>query len=203
LGQVDGTSSESALAVLERAGQRFKTLTALCADFRQVIEVRLLGETKRSSGRLCQQLPNLFMMDFDDPEGDLIVADGEFLWIYYPSTDENQVFKADLAGGTAGIDFHREFLENPGAKYDAVHEGEEVADGSVLQKIAIVPTQAASYERAWVWIDDLTGLIHRMWLEEENGSLRRLDLSRLEVDPVLDPSVFVFTPPEGAAILQR
>jgi outer membrane lipoprotein-sorting protein len=78
-----------------------------------------------------------------------------------------------------------------------------MVDGLALEKIAVQPTSPASYERAWVWIDDATGLIHRVVLEEENGSVRRIDLSAIEVDPSLDPDLFAFTPPAGAAILQR
>jgi outer membrane lipoprotein carrier protein len=200
-----GTAQDSStgLEVMERAGARYRGIQALCADFRQVIDVRLLGEIKHSHGRMCQQPPNLFLMDFTEPEGDLVVADGESLWIYYPSTDPKQVFRAELAGGSAGLDFHREFLSEPGKRYTAVHEGSEMVDGLALEKIAVQPTSPASYERAWVWIDDATGLIHRVVLEEENGSVRRIDLSAIEVDPSLDPDLFAFTPPAGAAILQR
>ena len=54
-----------------------------------------------------------------------------------------------------------------------------------------------------VWIDDDSGLIHRVRIEEENGSVRHLDLSNLEVNPKLDPELFTFTPPPGASVLER
>ena len=168
-----------------------------------MIEVVLLGETKASRGRMCQQPPNHFFMEFSDPEGDRVVADGEFLWVYYPSTDENQVFKAELAGGSGGLDFHREFLADPGVKYTATHRSTEVADGVTLHEIGIVPNGAASYRRATVWIDEGEAMIRKVVLEEENGSIRTVALSRLELDPVVDPARFTFTPPPGANVLER
>lgn len=192
-----------ALAVLQRAGDRYRALDGLCADFQQVIEVRLLGETKNSRGRMCQEPPNHFFMEFTEPAGDRIVADGEFLWAYYPSTDAKQVFKAELAGGSGGLDFYREFLAEPGVKYDATYRTREVQDGRTLHEIGIVPKGPASYRRATVWIDDASALIRKVVIEEENNSVRTVTLSDLEVDPVIDPARFTFTPPAGANVLAR
>lgn len=194
---------EDALAVLERAAERYGALGGLCAEFRQVIEVRLLGETKHSRGHLCQEPPNYFFMEFSEPEGDRIVADGRFLWAYYPSTDAQQVFKAELAAGSGGLDFHREFLEDPGAKYRATHRGTVVSDGRTFHEIGIVPTVPASYRRATVWIDEAESLIRKVVLEEENGSVRTIELSALEPDPDIDPARFSFAPPPGTHVLQR
>jgi outer membrane lipoprotein-sorting protein len=194
---------ERALAVLERAGARYAELSGLCADFDQVIEVRLLGETKHSRGRLCQQPPNHFFMEFAEPAGDHIVADGEFLWVYYPSTDDRQVFKAALAGGTGGLDFHREFLAEPGVKYDATYQGRGTLGSIDVHEIGIVPRGAASYQRATVWISEESAMIRKVVLEEENGSVRTVELSALDVDPTVDPARFTFTPPPGAQVLER
>jgi len=202
-GQSASSSDAQALEVLERAGARYAAVKGLCADFEQVIEVTLLGETKHSRGRMCQQQPNLFLMDFTEPAGDLVVADGESLWIYYPSTDDKQVFRQALGSGGGGLDFHREFLADPGVKYVATYQAREVAGGQVLHVIGIVPNAPASYERARVWIDEASGLIHRVILEEENGSIRNVALSNLDVNPVLDPALFSFTPPPGANVLER
>lgn len=199
-GPADG---QDALAILERAGERYAALHGLCADFRQVIEVRLLGETKRSGGRMCQQPPDRFLMDFSDPEGDLVVADGESLWIYYPSTDEKQVFRSALDAVGRRFDFYQEFLADPGEKYEPTYVSRESAASGTLHVIGIVPTQPTSYDRAQLWIDDASGLIHRVRIEEENGSVRHLELTNLDVNPELDPGLFTFAPPPGASVLER
>ena len=201
-GQSTSSSDPQALEVLERAGARYAAVSGLCADFEQVIEVTLLGETKHSRGRMCQQPPNLFLMDFTEPAGDLVVADGESLWIYYPSTDDKQVFRQALGSG-GNLDFHREFLADPGVKYQATYEAQETSGDAVLHVIAIVPNAPASYELARIWVDEASGLIHRVILEEENGSIRNVALSNLDVNPVLDRALFSFTPPPGANVLER
>ena len=68
-----------ALRALEAAAERYRNVRALCADFDQVMEVRLLGRTIESAGRVCQRRPNLLSMRFSDPDGDLVVSDGDRL----------------------------------------------------------------------------------------------------------------------------
>ena len=68
---------ERAYQVLESADERYQALSTLCARFHQEIEVTLLGETRTGEGRLCRRQPAEFSMRFSDPEGDLVVVDGE------------------------------------------------------------------------------------------------------------------------------
>ena len=103
-----------ALTIMEEAGARYRSINAFCADFRQKLEVPLLGETHDSRGRLCQAEPDLFAMRWTEPEGDVVVADGDYFWVYYPSADPRQVLQFAMEVRPGGLDFHREFLEHPG-----------------------------------------------------------------------------------------
>ena len=114
----------SALALMEEAGARYLEIRGFCANFEQILSVPLLGETTNSKGSLCQESPNLFAMRFSDPEGDVLVADGESFWVYYPSSDPRQVLQFDMEVRPGGVDFHREFLEAPGEKYDLEYLGD-------------------------------------------------------------------------------
>ena len=99
---------------MEEAGARYEEVNSFCAEFQQVLSVPLLDETTRSQGSLCQERPNLFAMRFSDPEGDLLVADGECFWVYYPSSDPRQVIQFEMDSRPGGVDFHREFLSPRG-----------------------------------------------------------------------------------------
>ena len=61
-------AGQSALGALDAAADRFREIQALCAEFDQVLEVRLLRRTIESHGRLCQERPNRFAMRFAEPE---------------------------------------------------------------------------------------------------------------------------------------
>lgn len=191
------------MQVLRAAAQRYDSLHALCARFRQVRRVPLLNQVTESAGRLCHRDPNLFVMDFSDPEGDIVVGDGRYLWIYYPSMDSSQVFQQPLGEGGGRFDFHREFLANPGSKYAPEYLRADSVEGHATDVIRLVPRAPTSYREARVWIDTDRHLIRRVVITEENDSVREVTLSDLRLNPELPAGMFEFTPPEGATIIRR
>lgn len=200
-----GASAQEAraLEVLEAAEARYESFTSLCADFRQVLEVPLLDQETASRGRICQKQPDLFLMRFEEPEGDVVVADGEWLWIYYPSMDPGQVIRSPLAASGGRFDFHREFLADPGEKYAASWTGRESVDGRETDVIRLVPRDDSAYRSARVWIDRRSRMLLRVEIEHENGSVRRVRLSGQQVNPSLADSLFRFSPPSGAQVITR
>jgi len=199
--EAPATPADDAIAVIERAGARYQQAGAVCADFVQELVVPLLGEKRTSRGLLCQQRPNLFTMRFTDPDGDRIVADGQYLWHYTPSTDRGQVVRIPLAAGAHGaLDFHREFLENPAEKYVTRLEGQETVAGNATHRILLRPRQPSGYREAVLWIDVRSSLVRRVEIREENGSVKTITLSSIELGATPPTDAFRFTPPPGTQI---
>jgi outer membrane lipoprotein carrier protein len=194
---------EAVLPILERASSRYEELDGLCADFTQRLEVPLLDQVVESAGVLCQRDPNLFAMDFREPAGDRIVADGQFLWIYSPSTQPGQVIRQTMAAGTESIDFHREFLEDPGVKYAPELLGAERVGEWTTHRVRLIPTTRSAYRSAEVWLDAEESWIRRIRIEDDSGSVRWIDLVALDLDPPVDRSVFTFEPPDGVLVIRR
>lgn len=193
--------ADEALRLLEAAADRFSGVDAVCADFVQEIRVPLLGEERTSRGRLCQRRPNLFRMDFLDPEGDRVVADGRHFWLYYPSMSPGQVVRLPVDPERGGLDFFREFLGDPAATYQVGAGENEQVGGFATLRIPLEPTSPRGYRRATVWIDRDSRMIRQIEVEEENGSVRRVTLSDLRVDPPLAADHFEFAPPAGVTVI--
>lgn len=193
-----------AATLMEEAGTRYRALEGFCAAFRQTLVVPLLDQVTDSRGRLCQEKPNLFAMRFTEPEGDAIVADGEWFWVYYPSSDPRQVLQFAMGDHPGGMDFHGEFLDSPQEKYTMSYLGREILDGqSSTHVVSLVPLEAAGFERARLWLDAESFLILQARIEMENGSVRTVLLSDVQVDPSPDPDRYRFTPPPGAQVIRR
>ena len=192
--------NDPALRALEGAAAHYRDVNAMCADFEQVIEVRLVRRTVESEGRVCQQRPNLFSMRFTDPEGDMVISDGANFWVYYPSIDEEQVMRQPVAESPGRHDFFREFLEDPASKYAAQDGGTEVVKGRECRVVSLAPRAGASYRGARLWLDVESHTIRRLELHEENGNLRTVTLSAVDLSPTLDPGLFTFEVPEGARV---
>ena len=109
-------AQQDGLAALEEASARYGRATSVCADFVQLRAVPLLRQEVTQRGRLCSADPNLFAMRFTDPEGNVIVSDGATQWIYRPSDNPNQVFRARIGPETGGQDFYRRALGEPGCQ---------------------------------------------------------------------------------------
>jgi outer membrane lipoprotein-sorting protein len=188
-------------AVLESAGLDYQKRSAgLCADFRQTLTVPLLGEARSGRGRLCSRPPGYFAMRFSEPAGDLLVADGTWFWAYTPSTDRKQVIKWRLNQGPRGVDFYREFLDQPRKKYRAEYKGRETVDGKATHRIVVTPLAAAPYRSADLWIDVNGAALRQIQIREENGSVRTVTLGATGAPTA---SAFTFTPPAGTQVFTR
>jgi len=190
-----------AIEIIRGAAERYRRTDGVCADFTQHLVTPLLGDERTGEGRVCQARPNRFAMRFTRPDGDRIVVDGSWVWIYYPSLDEKQVVRVPVSAQRGGHDFYREFLEDPESKYEVAYEGEETVGGHPTHRLRLLPKGGASYRVAVLWIDRGTPALRQIRLEEENGNVRTLTLR--DIDFASDPNGewFVFTPPPGAQVI--
>ncbi len=194
-------AGQSAMDAMDAASRRYRDIRTLCADFDQNMDVRLLRRTIYSEGRLCQERPNRFSMRFSDPDGDLVVSDGENFWVYYPSLNADQVVRYPLERRPGGYDFFREFLADPSAKYEATDGGIEDVGGKSCRVVELTPLADAAYRRARVWLDPVTDLICRVEIHQENSTVRTLTLRGIRINPILDAREFAFAVPEGARVV--
>jgi len=202
---LDGQDGQ-AHQVLYAASDRYYGVETLCARFHQMVELTLLRQTVSSEGRVCLRQPDRFSMRFTDPEGDLVVVDGEFAWTFYPSQDDRQVmrFSAERAGG--GFNFFENLLEDPRGRFEAAHEGREPMGEGMSHKVTLTPREAvglrpAGFRSAVVWFDVESYLITAVDIHDTNESIRKLRFSDIKVDIELPDELFRFVPPEGARVM--
>ncbi len=197
------SAQESGVQALEAAAARYAGIQTICADFDQLLQNPLLGDENESAGRLCQRRPNLFRMDFSDPEGDEVVADGRHFWIFYRSLNPDQVIRTPLNPERGGMDFFREFLSDPTTRYEIETQGQESIDGFLTWRLGLLPRTARGLRSATVWVDPQARLIRRVEVVDENGMVRRVDLSDIVLDPQLATDFFEFELPDGVAVVSH
>lgn len=196
-----GLVAQDAASVLAAAEAHYAPVVTLCADFVQHRSIPLLREEQTGRGRLCQARPDRFAMRFTEPAGDVVVVDGTSVWLYWPSSDPVQVVKFPVGDAPGGFDLHREFLSDPATKYGAEYVGRETLDGQAVHRIRLRPLRPTSYQVATVWIEVGTPRLRQVRLEEENGSVRTITLSNIQVGATAPAGWFTFTPPPGAQII--
>jgi outer membrane lipoprotein carrier protein len=195
-------ADDPATSVLLRAERAYESVRTLQADFVQDLTVPLLESTQRSRGEIFHRKPDLFLMRFSDPAGDVVVADGRHLWLYYPSSDPKQVVRTSM--GQAGrLDLQREFLSNPTERFVATLDGAESVAGRPARALTLIPRGQSPYRKVRIWIDDQDALARRFEITENNEAVRVVELRNLRVNVLLEETLFTFVPPAGAEIFDQ
>jgi len=193
-----------AATILRRASAAYAKVNTMAAEFTQRLQNRLLRTDARSRGRLYQRHPDRFLMRFEEPAGDVIVSDGRYFWVYYPSVDSLQVMRAPAgAQGSRGVDLRSQFIGDPIERFDATLDGREAVGGRDAHVLTLVPKQPQGYQRLRIWVDERDHLVRRFEITEENGNVRLIELHDLEINRPLDEELFRFTPPPNARIVER
>lgn len=207
VGQSCGSSccSGDVRTLLGRAEVRYDSLHSLRAAFQQTIDVPLLEKSRTGHGTWYQEGRARFRMDFVEPAGDLIVADGTHLWLYYPSTNPGQVVRTTLEGdptGVAMVDLEGRIFREARSGYDAKLAGTETIDGVMTCRVLLTPQDSASttYRKVRVWVGAKDLLVRRFEITEENQTVRTVTLSHLRPGVPIPDSLFRFTPPPGVDV---
>lgn len=195
-------TSNDAAAILRRASAAYEDVRTMRASFVMNREIPALRQTITSRGTLYQQSPDRIALQFTDPDGDVILSDGQYFWVYYPSVNADQVIRSPAAAGSrSGVDLQAQFVGNPVDRFEATLHGTESVGGRQTNVLTLVPRQRAEYRSLKVWLDTRDSLARRFEIVEHNGSMRRFDLNDLRTNVTIPASTFQFTPPPGARII--
>ena len=195
------TAQSDADAVLDRAVAAFQRVATLRADFTQSVNDPMIGTSESSRWEFVQQRPNKFAMRFRHPAGDLILSDGQTLWVYLPSTTPNQVVRTTVARGQSP-DVIAEFLDRPRERFTIAYVKEDAVGRRAADVLAFAPKgQNSAYQKVLVWIDRQDNLPHQAEITEASGAVRRITFDRLQVNGAVRASEFAFTPPAGARVV--
>jgi outer membrane lipoprotein carrier protein len=192
-------------AAIDRAIGAWKNVTAISGTFEQTLYNPLMRITTTARGTFAQQQPNRISIRFTDPSGDAIVADGKNLWVFLQQATPGQVLKTPISDRMASPIDIGQFLDAPVSKYDIVARGADSVGSRGAQTIALTPKKGvdAPFTKATVWIDDADGMIRQFEVTESSGLVRRIRLTKLNVNPTIAASEFRFTIPKGVRVVER
>ncbi len=196
-------ADSAAIALLERTTESYRSARTLRAEFTQTMTNPRTGNVMRSAGEFLQRGTQQFAFIFTDPPEDRIVADGELIWLYLPSTAKGQVLKMPRAAG-GGLDLASSILRDPRRRYIVVARPDTTIDGRAVRAIQLTPrTPDAVFTRATLWIDPANALIRAAEFTEPSGLRRALTFTRVRTGVSLPAASFLFTPPPGVRVIDQ
>lgn len=186
-------------AVAPRLEAFLAEIRTLRARFVQEIVDEAGAPVQRSSGTVAVLRPGRFRWDYREPYRQLIVADGERLWIY--DEDLAQVTVRPQAEALTRTPLQI-LTERAGRALEGFRL-RELGLREGLEWVELRPAGdggEADFERILVGFDGPR--LARMELVDAFGQTVRLRFEAVERNPRLDPSLFRFEPPSGVDVVR-
>ena len=165
------------------------------ADFTQTVADKSGRVTQQASGKMAFARPGKFRWDYSAPYEQVIVGDGDKLWLY--DTDLNQVTVKPLGDVIAGTPAALLAGDNAIEKYFSLKDAGE-RDG--LEWLEATPkNKDTTFQRIRMGFKG--DVLMQMELYDFFGQRTTLKLSHIVRNPAIAPSRFKFTPPKGADVI--
>ena len=172
-----------------------KDLKTLEADFQQSLYDENLYQLEESRGAFQLSRPDRFRWDYRQPEAQLIVADGEKVWIY--DRDLSQVTVRALGNALGATPAMLLSSDRP---VDENFEMTELKPSGGLEWIGLKPRLSdTGFAHIRLGLDG--NVLRLMELIDNFGQLTRIEFKNIRRNPRISPRAFEFEPPQGVDII--
>jgi len=180
---------------LDRFQTYVRTTQAARADFDQKVYDRTGKLVQESKGNFAFLRPGRFRWTYAKPNPQLIVGDGERVWIYDEDLKQVTVRRLAKALGSSPA-----ALLAGAADIEKAFDLSDAGDKDGLAWVEAKPREKeAGFERVRLGLG-VSG-VEAMDLVDHFGQTTRLRFSSIQRNPKIDGSEFRFTPPKGADVL--
>jgi outer membrane lipoprotein carrier protein len=188
-------------AIVARADRALASISTLQADFVQRAVNPILEKTEIGHGTLYYRAPGKYRIEYVYPKGDVVVDDGEWVWIYLPSSQPGQVIRqpADGSGGANPLTYLRDLR----SMYDVAEAGSEAISGEVSDHLRLEPrTDDAPFTAVDVWVGRSTGLLRQVRTRTDDGVEKSYTFTSVRRGATVPDSRFRFSPPAGVEVYE-
>ena len=192
--------AQSPEETLERAARTYQGLSSFSADFWQVIEDPMIGNY-RSRGRIMQLADGRLSLRFTDPAGEMIVLDGQNVWMYLPSTEPGQVRKIPMSSLPDYFN-PRSLLDRPARRFNATAARRDQINGRPAEVVVLTPKDPElPFSEVTLWVDRQDGLPRRLQFKERSGATRTFTFADVQTNQRIPERTFTFEVPAGVRIV--
>ena len=196
--------------IVSKLQRKYESTKTIVTKFQQENHLRSLGRTTRSTGRLSLRKPGQIRAEYTTPETQLVVSNGESLWIYTPRLKQVIVSQLKGSGATslpllflAGKgNLRREFsvtLEDEGI----VPRNSGVWKAGQPHRLSFKPLKASPAFRAmWVEADPVNFQITGIEYIDSLGNKTKIRFTDMNENAAVDSNLFEFKMPPGVDVLK-
>jgi outer membrane lipoprotein carrier protein len=183
--------------ILKELEKRY-TASQFSADFLQQSTIKSMEITDFASGRLYVRYPGMMRWEYEKPEPQVIITDGQKLWIFRPLDNQVMIGNAPVF-----------FRDGKGASFLSdirlVRQKFTITlhspQGEYLYELRMVPREKTlNISQIRLYVVPHTFTISRIVTQDDYGDDTRIDIVNTQFNVELDPALFKFDIPKGADV---
>lgn len=198
----DYDANQDPETIARAADAALESLRSLGAEFTQDVVNPILERTSTGRGTLLYKAPDRFRIAYSDPAGDVVVNDGDHVWIFLPSSQPGQVIRQP--SDESGVQNPLTYLRDLRRHFEATHAGRERILGHPADHLAMTPrTDRAPFTRLDVWVDAATKLPRQVRTTTADEVVTTYTFRTFQRNVDLADRLFTFAPPQGVEVFDQ
>jgi outer membrane lipoprotein carrier protein len=188
--------------ILDRVENKY-TDSEFSADFIQKSFLKAMDIIDQASGKVYIKYPGKMRWEYEKPDRQIFITDGEKLWVYRPDDNQVQVGKApSFFKSGKGASFLSD-ISLVRQKFDiSLKKGKQDEDDPFYYLKLIPREKTLDITEILLMVSKQTFNVAQIITIDLYGDENRIDLLNFAFGVNLDDSLFSFSIPEGADVLQ-
>lgn len=186
--------------IVQKVQERYDNTRDFSAKVTQEMTIASLGRTTSAQGTVAFKKPGKMRWELDHDAPQVIVADGNTLWLYQPK--EHQVIKAPFDAAFRSST-PISFLTGVGRiaqDFDVTLDGTS-ADGKLVYLMLVPRRDSTSVGKFGLTVASDSGEIRRAEIFDPLGNVSRLQFTDIRRNQDLPDKDFVFEVPAGVDVI--
>jgi outer membrane lipoprotein carrier protein len=199
--KLEDSAELSASEIVGRVQARYDQTATLSGRFVQEVSLGATGRVIRSGGTLQFHKPGRMRWEYEGPDPQILIADGETLWIYQPA--DAQVLRAPLAQAFASSTPVSFLFGVARLAEDFTAERQlPASDGSLRLRLQPKASEEGAEGALVLEVDPVSYDLRAAVVRDPLGNRTRVALVGLHRNLPLADSLFVFERPPGTDVQQ-
>jgi outer membrane lipoprotein carrier protein len=195
-------SNPSVDQILDRVENKY-TNSKFSADFIQKSTIKAMNITDMATGKVYIKYPGMMRWEYEKPDRQVIITDGDKLWIYRPEDNQVMTGKAPTffrdGKGASFLSDVRLIRQ----KFDISLEPGQPAESDLFYHLKLIPREKTlDISQIRLMVSKKTFSVLQVITLNFYGDETRIDLINFAFGVDMDDSLFSFTIPQGVDVLQ-
>ncbi len=189
--------------ILLKVQDTYKNVITLSADFQQALSIALTDEVQKSEGTFILHAPEQFYMEYEAPEKQKVISDGQKVWIYDQEMKQVIIRSAEVIDPTLNPLY---FLSHVNDDYLAELKDEVKVDGKTCWHLILKVKEkndASVIRKMEVWADKNDCQVRQFQIFNANDDYTTYTLKKVKINPPLKTDQFAFLIPKGVEVIDE